>query len=384
MAKGARFIGEGRELRDSETGARIRQLTSYRGHSHHLYFTNSGWYDGGRRLLFGSDRENRTNLFSIELASGEITQLTELAPSDSETSLLFASLNPCRDEAYFWHGRLLMALDLQTLEERVLHEAPDGFQTNLTSVTADGRFLCTGLYEDMSSRFPVDLLRGFVGFRQYWAAMPLSRIVRVDTATGLAATVFEERYWIGHCNASPTQPDLLTFCHEGPWDAVDHRIWGLDLASGRVWKVGEPQPGETIGHEHWLADGEHIAYHGHGPRGQALHGRIRHDGSGKQQIEFSSSSMHFHSNTLDLVVGDGTRDDPHLLLWALRDGAFQGPRQLLTHRGSFNTQTVHVHPRLTSDGRQVLFVSDMSGYGNLYLATIPPFDSLPAFTGQGR
>src|SRR3954471_13808899 len=119
MGKGDRFPAEWRTFTDDQTGVAVRQLTSYKGHSHHLYFTNSGWYDGGRRLLFGSDRENRTNLFSIELASGEITQLTELAPSDSETSLLFASLNPCRDEAYFWHGRLLMALDLKTLEERV-------------------------------------------------------------------------------------------------------------------------------------------------------------------------------------------------------------------------------------------------------------------------
>jgi len=59
MAKGDEFPAEWRTFRDRETGASVRQLTDYKGHSHHLYFTNSGWYEGGRRLLFSSDRENR-------------------------------------------------------------------------------------------------------------------------------------------------------------------------------------------------------------------------------------------------------------------------------------------------------------------------------------
>src|SRR5690625_7895403 len=42
------------------------------GHSHHLYFTENGWYDNYKRLLFQSDRENQTNLFSINLETGKI------------------------------------------------------------------------------------------------------------------------------------------------------------------------------------------------------------------------------------------------------------------------------------------------------------------------
>lgn len=38
---------------------------------------------------------------------------------------------------------------------------------------------------------------------------------------------------------------------------------------------------------------------------------------------------------------------------------------------------LHVHPRLSPDGKQVLFTSDMSGYGNLYLVDVPDFESLP-------
>src|SRR4029078_12193729 len=103
MGKGDRFPPEWRTFTDDQTGVAVRQLTSYKGHSHHLYFTNPGWYDGGRKLLFGSTPATRPNLFSIERASGEITQLPALdqPPPPAETSFLFASLNPRREEVYF-------------------------------------------------------------------------------------------------------------------------------------------------------------------------------------------------------------------------------------------------------------------------------------------
>lgn len=72
MTKRATFPTEWRTWTDSQTGVAVRQLTSYKGHSHHLYFTNPGWYHGGRKLLFDSDRGNRANLFGLDLESGAI------------------------------------------------------------------------------------------------------------------------------------------------------------------------------------------------------------------------------------------------------------------------------------------------------------------------
>ncbi len=379
MAKGDSYPAEWHTFADARTGVEIRQLTRHKGHSHHLYFTNPGWYDGGRKLLFGSDRGNRTNLYGVDLASGAITQLTDLdqPPPPAETSFLFASKNPRREEVYFWHGRTLVALDLVSLEERPLYEAPAGFLTNITNVTADGTWLCTGLYEDLSGRFRIDLLHGYVGFREYWAARPLSRILRIDTASGAAETVFEERYWIGHVNTSPALPHLLTFCHEGPWEGVDNRIWGLDLNDGRVWKIRPTAEGERVGHEYWFADGEQIGYHGRYADGMPFYGSVRYDDTARTEAPFPADSTHFHSNDLGLIVGDGSRAAPQLLLWRFRDGRFEGPRVALTHRGSFHVQITHVHPRFSPDGRQILYASDASGYGNLHLIDTPDFDALP-------
>lgn len=383
MAKGETFPSESRTFQDPDTGAQIRQLTDHRAHSHHLYFTNPGWYDGGRRLLFGSDRRNGVNLYSVELPTGELTQMTDLPDAGEQKSNLFhsVSLNPVCREAYFWHDSTLRAIDLDTLEERPLYTVPEGFTAGgETDVTADGAHVVVRCGEDLTGRFRMDLGNGYVGFQEYWQATPLSRIVRISVEDADAEVVHEEQAWVGHVNASPKHPHLLTFCHEGPWDKVDQRIWLLDLSDGTVSKL-RPTPDEAhVGHEYWLADGEHIGYHGwwSADRSDPFHGTMHYTGTDQVEAAVDRRCMHFHSWGRDLVVGDGTGRSPQLTLWRRRGGKLEGPRLLHRHRGSFHTQAVHVHPTFSPDGAGILFTADPQGYGNVYLADIPAFESLPA------
>ncbi len=378
MAKGDRFAPEWRTYRDRQTGVEVRQLTDYKGHSNHLYFTNPGWYANNQKLLFVSDRDNRTNLYSLDLPTGEITQLSDLEQFSPPIHLSFNSscVNPCKDEAYYSYGRDLVALDLHSLEERPLYQVPAGFKSGMMNMTADGKYLCTVINEDMSAKMALDLGHGYVGFQEYWQAMPHSRVLRIDMEQGTAEVIFEEHYWIGHINTSPTLPHIMTFCHEGPWHLVDHRIWGLDLTTGQVWQLRPCAPGERVGHEYWFADGEFVGYQGYYPDGGSFYGCVRYDGTGQIEAPFEQGSMHFHSNDLSLIVGDGGRHHPYLLLWRFKDGRFEGPRTILHHRGSFHIQRVHVHPRMSPDGKQILFTCDPNGYGNMCLIDVPEFDAL--------
>ena len=74
--------------------------------------------------------------------------------------------------------------------------------------------------------------------------------------------------WLGHLQFSPTDPNLLMFCHEGPWHKVD-RIWtihpdgtGLQLIHKRTMIM------EIAGHEFFGADGKTIWYDLQTPRGE--------------------------------------------------------------------------------------------------------------------
>ncbi|MFC1582591.1 oligogalacturonate lyase family protein [Planctomycetota bacterium] len=375
MGKGKIWPVEMKEVKDLKTGLMLKQLTDYRGHSHHLYFTNPGWYAGGEKLLFGSDRENRNNLFSIELSTGAITQLTELEPLDPpyEVGFLKVCVNPHRNEAYYIYGLEVRALDLDSLEERVLGKFDPGFRISMINCTADGTSICGGEFEDLSSKITIDYLRGYIGFAETHDAYPQSRIIKFATDGSGQEVVWEEEYWIGHVNTSPTQPNILTFCHEGPWDKVDNRMWGLDLKTGKGWKIRERKENESVGHEYWYADGIHLGYHGRYPDKHAIFGKIKYDDSDNVETPCEKETGHTHSNDDNLIVGDGGRE---VRLWKKEGNVYSGPRMLAEHRSTMNIQKVHVHPRFTADGRQVLFTSDWTGYGNVYLADVPEFESL--------
>ena len=372
---------EATEYKDWITGVRITKLTGYKGHSHHLYFTNSGWYRNGKKLLFGSDRDNRTNLFSIDLDTYEINQLTDLEPVElpSETCFLQTCINSTCDEAYFSYKNNIMALDLNTLQYRVLYETPVGFHGSL-NCTSDGKYLCYGISQDVSDRIKVPSRDDgiyYAGFRETFEARPLSKILRINTDGSGWKCIWEENTWIGHINTSPRLPNIITFCHEGPWDRVDNRIWSLDLDSGTAMKVRPRENEEIIGHEYWHADGIHIGYHGIHKDGSKLFGKIRYDNTEKLEVNFPHDTGHIHSNDFSLIVGDGYRDGRLIRLWKWNGIGFDGPRILCEHRSSFNLQKLHAHPRFAPDGKKVLFTSDIAGYGNLYLAEVPDFYSLP-------
>lgn len=170
---------------------------------------------------------------------------------------------------------------------------------------------------------------------------------------------------------------MLTFCHEGPWDQVDNRIWALDRDTGRVWKVRPRDANEAVGHEYWFADGVHVGYHGMWPDGRRCFGRIRYDNTDRFEVDFPHVTGHMHSNDFALIVGDGYSGDGLMRLWKWNGHTFNGPRVLCRHRSSGHVQVTHVHPRFSPDGTQVLYTSDTSGYGNLYLVDVPEFESLP-------
>ncbi len=380
---------------DSHSGRPVVRLTDYLGHSNHLYFTDPCWLAGGASFIFTSDRGNQSNLFRYDLADGTITQLTELQGRGRPGGAYCAATG----RHYFWSRGELCELDVATLDVRPIFRAPDGMApSGQYSPTADGRYVCTALGERRAPAGPARIAYSYASFRDTFRARPLSRVVRIDVRTGASEVLHEERAWIGHVNTSPVRPDVLTFCHEGPWDEVDQRIWGLHVQTGALWRI-RPQEspalrqGMAIGHEYWFADGERVGYHGH-PRtggGPQIFGHRRWDDSEGVETAFPFRSTHFHSLDEQLVVGDGNsafaaNARPFIQLFRREPGAagagdrYAGPRILAFHRSTFNDQHAHPHPRFTPDGTRVLYASDLTGYSNIYLVEVGDFEDLPELT----
>jgi oligogalacturonide lyase len=378
MNIGTLWPSEMKRFTDPNTGVAITQYTDGLCHSNHLYFTNRGDFDDFRKLAIYRDLPQGTNLFVLDLESGEMRQLTEWVYGQHEPNVCCSSLNPTRPEIYIWVERTLVAIDLTGGDARVLAECPAECDPTMTNVTADGKYVCTSIWQRPPG-VRIDLFNGYIGFRETFEYAPPSEIWRINTRTGEREVVHAEKAWIGHVNTSPTQSNLLTYCHEGPWELVPQRIFGLNLETGKTWPI-RPQASmdESMGHEYWFADGVTIGYHGRTPNGP-VYGSIRYDNTQQVEAPFDANSMHFHSENLDLIVGDGRPGGIRsILLWTYQDGAFSKAKRLLDHRGSWHTQRLHVHPRLYLNRGKIVYTADPNGYGNVYIAEVPAsLDSLP-------
>lgn len=364
------FPSEKFDFTDRISGAKITQLTSYKCHSHHAYFTNNGWWDDGKRLLFTSDRGNATNLHSIEIESGEISRLTDFGPSDKGMGFP-NDVNPTRPEVYYQKSKTLYALNLETLETRPLYTAPEGFHMGGGLVSADGKYVFSGLSEDLSDRIYTNMGAAYIGFRETFQAKPDCRIIRIDTEKGGAEVLWQDNCWIGHINPSPTMPTCMTFCHEGPWDLVDHRIWFMDTETCKpVMLRPRKMDGEKIGHEYWYADGVRVGYQAHKPGLGSYFGVIDYDGKNDFEapcVPFPSPD-HIHSNDFNLIVSDSGKS---IKLYRYNGKDFDEARVLCMHDGSFFYGSHHPHPRFNADGKHILYNSNCSGYCNLYLVEVP-------------
>ncbi|NKB70674.1 MAG: oligogalacturonide lyase [Candidatus Latescibacteria bacterium] len=381
MPKGQIYSDPQFAYTDNYSGRKIQRLTDYLGHSNHFYFTDPCWFNNDRSMVFTSQRENAGNLFRYDLDGGQITQLTDLQSQGRPGGCVSSANNA----VYFWHGRQLLEVDLATLDQRVVHQREDDMlPRGRANPTADGRYICTQLQQDIPEDGP-KISFAYSRFVEFFEKKPLSQIVRIDVASGQPEVVYEDRRYLGHVNTSPTRSEILTYCHEGPWDRVEQRIWGLDINTGNTWKIRD-QEGENIrvGHEYWFADGEHIGYHGSPRKGKGNHvfGLIKYDNSGHREVDFPFHSTHFHSLDQHMMVGDGNRvggprAQPFIQLFKWDGERYLGPKILAYHRSTFNDQHAHCHPRFTPDGKAVLYSSDLTSYANMYLVEIGDFNDLP-------
>jgi len=90
----------------------------------------------------------------------------------------------------------------------------------------------------------------------------------LDIQTGNLNVFNHSSDWLNHVQFSPTDPNLMLFCHEGPWHLVD-RIWTIH-SDGADLKLIQPRTMqmEIAGHEFFSPDGKWIWYDLQTPRGE--------------------------------------------------------------------------------------------------------------------
>ncbi len=395
MPKGQIFDDQPFQYKDKYSDCIITKLTDYFGHSNHLYFTDPCWFNDGQSLVFTSDRGNQSNLFRYDLNTNRVMQLTDLQGESIENERVFdhrpaGAYSKVNGKHYYWWQNALYELNVDTCQERLIYQAPPDKVLGIHAITsADGKYICNAMRQHYPDPEP-EIDYPYSRFPRLFPLKPLTQIIRVEVATGKMEVIHEDQRFITHVNLSPTQPDILTFCHEGPWDKVEQRIWGVNIQTGESWKICPQDDGRfALGHEYWFNDGEHVGYHGRPRNGEGDHvfGYLKWDNSNHREVRFPFHSTHFHSLDQNLIVGDGTpagrgANQPFIQLFKWDGMQYIGPKILAVHRCTFNHQHSHCHPRFSPDGKKVLYTSDLTGYANMYMVEFESFEALPDLTSE--
>ena len=126
---------------------------------------------------------------------------------------------------------------------------------------------------------------------------------------GTMTTLLHSTDWVNHLLFSPTDPTLLMYCHEGPWQKVD-RIWMIHTDGTHNTLIHKrTMVMEIAGHEFWGLDGETIWYDWQYPKGEDFFLAGYNLKTGKRtayHLQRNEWSIHFNlTKDLDLFTGDG-------------------------------------------------------------------------------
>jgi oligogalacturonide lyase len=381
MAKGDTYKSEFYAFRDSVTGREVVRLTPPEYISHQMYFYSKMFTNDSKKLIIGNKRTGKYHYYMLDLENGETRQLTE----EDEMFSFGAHLTADDRSIILNHGPAMYVMDLKTLKEEKIHETPGEWAGMGVGFSDDYR---TAIFTETLKADLLPPQKGWGGFSAQMKKKPLCRIVLFDMETGKRIVVYEEKVWMSHPQIRPGDPNTIMFCHEGPWDEVDARLWLIN-ADGTNLRCAHPRttPNEQMGHEYFLSDGSALAFVHFASKTYGENATVRFinpDTLEEKVLMPCSGYSHMYSN-LDntLIVGDGTKRTPenHVVAadsdnqWIyMIDVKKKKEERLCFHGTSEKTydtnQDAHVHASFSPDSKKVVFTSDREGMPCVYLCTI--------------
>jgi len=223
-------------------------------------------------------------------------------------------------------------------------------------------------------------------------------IFTIDIATGAKKTITASTDWLNHLQFSPTDPNLLLYCHEGNWHVVD-RLWLVRVDRPDTPKLlhRRTMNMEIAGHEWWSRDGRTVWYDLQTPRGEDFWVAGYDVATGKRRwnhLDRNAWGVHFNSAP-DGSVFSSDGGDPEMAahapdgkyIWLLRPraipdvagihaansadlitpGALDPEKLVDLRRHDYRSEP---NASFTPDGKWLVFRSNMSGAGHVYAVEI--------------
>lgn len=274
---------------DPDTGHRILRITD-EPNSASLYFNDNAYTSDGKGMVYTTpDGISVIDLQTFKskpvvkgrvrvIVAGAKTQDVYYLKLPDRGNTAAGEPNPAQARRPPAAPMDLYAANVDTGATRKVATLPAHAQIGLATVNAD-ETLAAGTYIEgdgyqyganaQGQTHPLDQPRnkGEMMERRLAAHLPLV-LFTINLKTGEMKTLLHSTDWVNHLLFSPTDPNVLMYCHEGPWHKVD-RIWTIHTDGTQNMLIHKRTMAmEIAGHEFWSPDGKTIWYDLQTPRGE--------------------------------------------------------------------------------------------------------------------
>ena len=242
---------------DKDTGHKVVRLVNLPDSNASFYFNNNCFLpqkgnEGDLMVFYGTTKLGK-ELFTLNLKTKAVVQLTNQAKVNGEM------VCPKTREAFYQCGDSVFAVNADTKAIRFIYAFTGDFShTRVGTINADGTYLAcvkpTGTQErDIYAKYPEK--RDF--FSRVYEAHIEHTLYILNVATKELKEIHRENEWTNHLLFSPTDPNVLSYCHEGPWEKND-RIWNINIKTGQNTLMHKrTMVNEIAGHEFFGVNGQH-------------------------------------------------------------------------------------------------------------------------------
>lgn len=371
---------------DKDTKHRIVKLTRLEGRSNlSFYFHNNPFI--GNSMVFYSSNKNVLNdslkkqeissvfspnrqIFLLDLKTLKAEQLTNhRSPMNGEI------VDNKKGIVYYQIRDTVFCVNAKTKEVKTVFVFPADFKGTVTAINADGTLLGGAKSSDEEK----ELFKKYPNKSSYFDIIYEAKLPRtlftINVKTKALDKVHSDSAWLNHVQFSTTDPNLLMFCHEGPWHKVN-RIWTIDVKTKKITQIHKRiMDMEIAGHEWPSVDGKIIWYDLQQPRSTKFYVEGHHVNTGqktKYELQRDEWSIHFNSNKDNsLFCGDGgnsgqvarAKDGMWIYLLKPEGDKFVSTRLVnMKHHNYRLEPNVHFSP----DGKWVIFRANFEGIENVY------------------
>lgn len=375
-----------REWIDSSTHYKLIRLSNLDGDNRSFYFHNNPFIpqiknEGDLMVFYNRPEQGKSDrwykgrekklLYTINLKTFEIKQLTPFPDAIGGEIVGKKSRN-----VFYQKRDTVFSINVDNPEPKVVFIFPDSLnRPGITTLNANETLLAGVFSEPLKDSILINNPKKSDFFKLIYEAKLPHTLFTINIETGELKYIFSDTAWLNHVQFSPTDPNYLMFCHEGPWHFVD-RIWGIN--------INERKPAlmhkrtiyrEIAGHEFFSRDGNTIWYDLQQPRGETfylagvnIHTQERY----KYAMKRDEWSIHFNiSPGQKIFAGDGgdstqvakAKNGKWIYLFTPQGDSLKSEKLVNMQHHDYDLEpNVHFSP----DGKWIIFRANFEGNSQIY------------------